>query len=151
MSFKTKRFGQVGETILVFKKGNKVFLARRRNTGYHDGEYGLIAGHIEENETAREGIIREAEEEAGIKINAGDLKLIHVMHRMSDTDQSVRIGFFWTCERWQGEPRIAEPDKCDDIGWFPLNKIPKNTLPYVKHALKKIKNKEIYSEFNWKK
>jgi 8-oxo-dGTP pyrophosphatase MutT (NUDIX family) len=145
-----KRFGQIGETVLVLKKAGKVFLARRRNTGYHDGEYGLVAGHIEKNETAQEGIIREAKEEAGIKVKSKDLKLIHVFHRSSDSDKSARIGFFWECTKWQGEPHIAEEDKCDKIGWFSLNKIPTNTLPYVKHALKEIKKKNIYSEFNWK-
>jgi 8-oxo-dGTP diphosphatase len=147
---KKKRFGQIGETLLVLEKQGKVFLGRRLNTGYRDNEYGLVAGHLEKDETAKEGIIREAAEEAGIKVDPKDLKLIHVMHRKSDTDQSVRIGFFWSCHKWQGEPNIAEPDKCDKIGWFPYNRIPRNTLPYVKHALKKIKKKEIYSEFWWK-
>jgi len=145
-----KRFGQIGETILVLKKAGKVFLGRRVNTGYHDGEYGLVAGHLEKGETAREGIIREAKEEAGIIVSPKDLKLIHTLHRISDSDSSTRIGFFWECLKWQGEPHIAEPDKCDKVGWFPLNKIPTNTLPYVKHALKEIKKKKIYSEFNWK-
>lgn len=146
----TERFGQIGETVLIIKKVGKVFLARRCNTGYHDNEYGLIAGHIEKNETAKEGIIREAQEEAGIKINPKDLKLIHVIHRKSDKYESVRIGFFWSCKKWQGEPHIAEPDKADVFGWFSLNKIPKNTLPYVKQALKEIQKKEFYSELNWK-
>ncbi len=145
-----KRFGQIGETILVLKKSGKVFLGRRQNTGYHDGEFGLIAGHLEKNETAKEGIIREAKEKANIKINSKDLKLIHILHRISDTDHSVRIGFFWACSKWQGELQIAEPDKCDEIGWFSFDKIPNNTLPYIKHALNQIGKKEIYSEFNWK-
>lgn len=145
-----KRFGQIGETIVVLKRQGKVFLARRCNTGYHDGEYGLAAGHLEADETAKEGAIREAKEEAGIIINGKDLKLIHVIHRQSDTDHSTRIGFFWECDKWRGEPHIAEPNKCDKIGWFSLDKIPTNTLPYMKYALKEIQKKKFYSELNWK-
>ncbi len=146
-----KRFGQIAASYLVLKKGNKIFMMRRFNTGYHDGEYGLIAGHIEQHETAKENIVREAMEEAGIKIDAKNLKLVHILHRPSDMNKGERrMDFFWLTDKWQGELKITEPDKCDDMGWFDMSKLPKKTIHYVNHTLSCIKKKIIYSEFGWK-
>ena len=44
-----------------------------------------------------------------------------------------------------------EPHKCDDLSWFDLNDLPENVIPYIKQAIQNILNKEIYSEFGWKK
>lgn len=146
-----KRFGQIAASYLVLQKDGKILMGRRFNTGYHDGEYSLVAGHIEQNETARGNIVREAMEEAGIKIKLEDLKFVHVLHRPSDTDPGVRrIDFFWMVDKWEGEPKITESDKCDDISWFPLDDIPKNTIHYVKHALECIAKGIKYSEYGWK-
>jgi 8-oxo-dGTP diphosphatase len=43
---------------LYLKKSNKVLLLRRFNTGYEDGNYSFIAGHLEKNETFSDSIIR---------------------------------------------------------------------------------------------
>jgi NADH pyrophosphatase NudC (nudix superfamily) len=47
---------------LVLKKKNKVLLLKRHNTGYEDGNYSVIAGHVEPGESFRQTIIREAQE-----------------------------------------------------------------------------------------
>lgn len=53
---------------LVLIQNNQVLLLKRKNTGYQDGNYGLVTGHMEKGETAKQAIIREAQEEAGIKV-----------------------------------------------------------------------------------
>ena len=145
-----KRFGQIASSYLIIQKSGQVLLSRRLSTGYHDGEYSLVAGHVEKNETIRECLVREAAEEAGIQINLKDIKLQHVLHRPSDATDDRRVDFFWSIDKWKGDPRIMEPDKCDEISWHAWDKIPKNTILYIRQALKCIRNKEIYSEFGWK-
>lgn len=136
--------------LLVDDVNNKLLLARRFNTGYEDGNYSLVAGHVEENETIREAMIREAMEEAGIEINLADLEVSHVMHRKREhqTD-SDRIDFFLKATKWTGTPTIMEKDKCDDIKWFDHNSIPKNTIPYIISAIQAFKTATSYSEFGW--
>ena len=66
-------------SLLIIKAG-KVLLTRRSNTGWEDGKYALVGGHIEDNETVFDTAVREAEEEVGITLNLKYLKVVHTMH-----------------------------------------------------------------------
>lgn len=135
---------------LVDEINNKLLLARRCNTGYEDGKYSLIAGHVDENETIREAMIREAKEEAGIEIQLADIEVCQVMHRKREQQiYSDRIDFFIKVTKWTGTPKIMELDKCDDIKWFDMNNLPENTIPYIKAAIQAFKQTTAYSEFGW--
>ncbi len=88
-------------------KQDSILLLKRLNTGYHDGDYSVPAGHIEPNESVitaaiREaseelGIsvitaaIREASEELGILVRPAELTIVQVMHRKSSWE---RVDFF---------------------------------------------------------
>ena len=132
--------------LFVFKD-DKILLSRRFNTGWMDGKYSLIAGHIDGNETVFAAMIREAFEEGKIKINKQDLEPATVIHRKS-TDQEY-IDFFFVARKWKGEPTIGEPNKCDDLRWFPLNALPDNLLPHIKQALDNYNNKVPFSVSGW--
>jgi 8-oxo-dGTP diphosphatase len=117
---------------LLFFREDQVLLLRRFNTGYADGEYSVPAGHLDGGETVLAAAAREAEEEVGIKIGAGDMAFSTVMHRMEEDE---RVDFFIHVHQWDGEPFNAEPDKCDDLCWMHVNQLPPNIVPYVKQAL----------------
>lgn len=132
-------------------KDNKILLLRRFNTGYEDGNYSFIAGHVDQGETFSETIIREAKEEAGIDIRREDLEVVHVMHRKSTLKSEERICIFMTTEKWQGEIKNMEPHKCDDLRWFDLDDLPENTIPYVVEFLRCFIGGGVYSEYGWRK
>ena len=50
--------------LLLLREG-QVLLLRRHNTGYEDGNYSVIAGHVEPGERITQALVREAAEEAG--------------------------------------------------------------------------------------
>ena len=131
---------------LVLIKNNKILLQRRFNTGYEDGKYSMVAGHVDKGETFTEAIIREVKEEAGITLQVEDLSVVHVMNRAIKNNE--RIDVFFITEKWTGNIENKEPNKCDDLSWFDLDDIPDNVIPCIKEAINYIKNKVIYSEFS---
>ncbi|MEK7188052.1 MAG: NUDIX domain-containing protein [Patescibacteria group bacterium] len=139
-----EHFKFVSAAYLFLVKDNQILLLRRANTGFEDGNYGVVSGHLDGGETVIAAMVREAQEEAGITIAPSDLRVVHVMHRrMSDGE---RINFFLTTERWQGEPINKEPHKCDDLSWFPLDNLPENMIAYVRSAFERSQKGILFSE-----
>ncbi len=147
-----KRNTNIPASYLVLIRNNKILLLRRFNTGFEDGNYSVIAGHVERGETFTQCIIREAYEEAGITLKEEDIKVSHVMHRDSKTlENNERVDVFFTANNWQGEIVNKEPNKCSDLSWFDIDNLPNNTIPYIKSAISAIKNCDFYSENGWDK
>ena len=117
----------VGVHLLLFND-EETLLSQRLDTGYYDGAYGLVAGHIEGDETIAEAAIREAREEIGIVISPSQIDVVGIMHRRSDEE---RIEFFLTARSWQGAIINNEPQSSSDVRWFNVNHLPANTIPYI--------------------
>ena len=141
-----ERFKLIPEAHLLLFRDETVLLLRRENTGFEDGNYSVIAGHIDGGESARAAMSREARAEAGLLIDPEDLSLCHIMHRRA---RDERVSFFFTTERWTGEPRNLEPHKCSDLSWFPCHALPPNMVPYVRAAIEATRRGSMYSEPGW--
>ena len=131
---------------LFFFRGDKILLLRRFNTGYRDGWYSVPAGHLDGGETVLAAAVREAREEIGVEIDPSALTFSSVMHR---NEGDERIDFFVHVHAWGGEPVNAEPDKCDELCWTPLDALPENLIPYVQRALENHANSVRFDEFGW--
>ena len=62
----SERHRIIGAAMLILRDGEHVLLSLRKNTGYRDGDYGLVSGHLEQGETFLQGAIREAHEHVRI-------------------------------------------------------------------------------------
>lgn len=118
--------------------GPEVLLQLRQNTGYMDGHWAsAAAGHVEKGETAYDAARREAAEEIGVADLA--LEFVTAMQRTRGGEPiDERIDFFFTARSWTGEPRIVEPAKCADMGWFPLTALPEPVVPHELRVLQGI-------------
>lgn len=142
-----KRFKLILSVYIILVKDNKTLLLRRKDTGYEDGNYGLVSGHADGDEKATVATCREVAEESGLILKPEDLRLVHCMHRRQADE---RLDLFFSTDTWEGEPQNMEPEKCDDLSWFELDNLPSNTIPYVKHAIESSQKGIFYSEFGWK-
>ena len=149
MAIQKIRHTNIIAAYLVLNKNGQTLLLKRQNTGYHDGDYSLVAGHVDPGESFTTCMVREAKEEADITINPDDLTVAHTMHRKSKSDGSERVDIFFTTKKWHGKIKNCEPHKCAELTWFKPNKLPENIVPCVGHALKKINSGVTYSEYGW--
>ena len=142
----SNRFALVAAVHLFLLSDDRVLLSRRYNTGYEDGSFSVVAGHLDGGETVIAPAIREAQEEAGITLAPDDVSVVGVMHRRSDDE---RVDFFVAARRWAGEIVNREPDKCELLAWYPLDHLPPNMVPYVRRALDNFRRGRWFDSFGW--
>ncbi|MEO3867973.1 NUDIX domain-containing protein [Nonomuraea sp. B12E4] len=124
--------------------GGEVLLGRRSGTGYGDGLWHLPAGHLEAGESVAGAAVREAKEELGVTIDPAHLTLVHVMHRAPE-----RLGLFFSTGTWAGEPYNAEPDKCSELAWWPMNALPPDMIDYPAAAIAHILDRVPLALHGW--
>ena len=132
---------------LVLEKDDQILFHKRKNSGYMDGYYSLVAGHLDGAETAKQAIIREANEETGIVLRQEDLQVVHVSHRFNPHREYIDI--YLTASKWEGEITNMEPHKCDGLDWFPKDDLPENIVPEVKAVLEQISQNNFYSDIGF--
>jgi 8-oxo-dGTP diphosphatase len=145
-SMATDRFKLLSAVHLFLVRDGQVLLSRRFNTGYEDGKYSVVAGHLNGDEEVKAAMIREAREEVGVEISPLDLQVVGVMHRKSNDE---RIDFFLVTTSWSGEVTNREPGKCDQLAWFDLDELPENVIPYVRKALDNYRKGNWFDSFGW--
>lgn len=126
----------VGCGCLILNDKNEVLLLKRSMKCKTDrGMWSRPGGTVEFGETVEEAVKREMKEE----VNA-DVELQGFTDYTNDikTENGVKkhwvtFGFFGRLK--SGEPNIMEPDKCDDLRWFPLGRMPENLTVYTKRAV----------------
>ena len=132
---------------LVVQKDQKVLLMERKNTGFADGMYSLVAGHVDRGENYRQAMIREAREEIGIELSEDDLETVTVMHRRSEG--RIYVDIFFRNKKWSGDVENREPEKCSELSWFEIGDLPENTVYYVEKVLKDLNTGMNYKELGW--
>ena len=132
------RFRVVPAAYVLLCKGNNVLLQLRSGTGYMDDHWAFAAaGHVEKYETVFAAACRETAEELGVTVDAADLRPLTVMHRTHFAHATIdeRVDFFFACDRWQGDPRLVEPQKAAGLDWFALDALPDPVVPHEKYVL----------------
>lgn len=118
--------------------GTEVLLQLREGTAYMDGWWACgAAGHVEPGESVLAAAVREAREELAVEVVPADLRPLATLHRTCALPDPLeqRVDVFFEVRTWQGEPRIAEPDKTAKLGWWPLADLPERVVPHERRAL----------------
>lgn len=128
----------------------EILMLERKNTGYFDGHWSLPAGHLEANESPTQGMSREALEEVGLAIQPHELQVIHTMWRSAPDAAGGRVDFYLAPLITVDEESIQnmEPDKCAELRWFPIEKLPSNTIPKLLVSISHIIQGQAFSEIH---
>lgn len=132
--------------LVMLWDADRLLMSLRAGTGYADGCWSLVAGHLDGRETVAEAAAREVREEVGIQIAPSDITVLGVLHRLSDVE---RIEFIVSGHNWTGTPRNMEPQKCGQISWHDPNGLPENTLDYVRRAVQLCRRRTTPREGIW--
>ncbi|SFD43771.1 MULTISPECIES: NUDIX domain-containing protein [Streptomyces] len=146
-SLSTARHRRICDVHLLLVRDRQVFLTLRRG-GYASGLWQVPSGHLEAGEPTDEGAAREGLEEIGVRVRPEHLELVHFIDHRAPGEEP-RLGVFYRATSWEGEPHNAEPHKCAGIGWYDLDAIPENTVPYHAAALAHIAAGRAHAQFGW--
>ncbi|MFJ4848039.1 methyltransferase domain-containing protein [Streptomyces sp. NPDC088733] len=129
-----RRHSEIVDVHLILVRDDRVLLGRRVNTGYADGLLHAPSGHVEDGEDVREAMIREAYEEVGVVLRPEETGVALVMQHRAPGGEA-RIGWFFVADGSGREPVNREPDKCSELGWFPLDALPDDMVAYCRAGL----------------
>lgn len=123
---------------LIILQKDAVLLLRRQNTGVFDGLYALPGGKCDTQESLEDAAIREAKEELGIIVSPDHVTLLHQSVTISPTQLDVTyLSSFLKVSHYSGRVRNAEPNKCAELKFYALSKLPANMIPFARKGLEK--------------
>ena len=118
---------------LIYNGKNEVLLMKRDPCIAYGNMYCLPGGHLENNETITEGMIRELKEEIGVVFSENELELVKVINRKLKDNNYIDFVF-----KGYLKNRTAsnlEKEKCTRIIYRTIDKMPENTIPVLKRIV----------------
>ena len=131
---------------LIFNSQRKILLCKRsKNAKNERGCWEAPGGAVEFGETLEHAIIREMKEELGVELEL--LRQMPAANHIIPNEHQHWIPSAFICRIKEGKkPKIMEPKKCDEIGWFSLNALPRPLSIITKIDVKQYKRmKENYT------
>lgn len=124
----------VGGGVLIFNKKGEVLLIKRGKKSKNEiGWWTKPGGAVDYGETAIKAMEREINEETGIKIKIWGL-LPYTDHLILKEKQHwVAINFL--ADIISGKLKIMEPEKCEEMKWFNIKKLPKKLTQTTKEPV----------------
>lgn len=109
----------VGVTAVIVR-GDDVLLGRRSDSG----RLTPITGIVDPGEEPADAAAREAEEEAGVRIDVDRLVWVHQIPRVTydNGDQSDYLDLVFACTWRSGEP-VPVDGEMTEVGWFALDEV----------------------------
>src|SRR3989344_464945 len=111
-----------------------------KNTKNEKGFWETPGGSVDFGETLKQAVKREIKEEYGIEIDIVE-QFPAADHIIPKENQHWVATTFLAKIRKNQVPKILEPDKCDEIGWFNLSKLPEPLSIITELDLKEYKKR----------
>ncbi len=131
---------KVAVDVLVQREGKLLF--GKRKGAYGAGDWGLPGGHLEYNELLKKCAGRELLEETGM--TARDFVFKGVVNQVRLNKHYVFV-FFLAVDPI-GEPKVMEPDRCEEWRWLDPNDLPANIFAPHKDHIRMFLADQVFSE-----
>ena len=129
-----EKFVRVGVGLYIFNDKNQLLLGLRKSK-HDNGTWCPPGGHMEFGETYEETAVREAKEETGLIISPENAIFKGVTNDFYPQEDKHYITLHLFCRKYQGEPNVMEPDKCEKWRWFDIDNLPQNLMLPLKNFL----------------
>ena len=130
---------RVGLGVMLMKDG-KVLLGCRKGS-HGAGEYAWPGGHLEYMESFEDCARREVREETGIEIE--NLRLVR-LGNLRDYPPKHYVDITLMADWKSGEPRVMEPERYEDWGWYDLDNLPQPLFKVEPKAVEAFKTGRVY-------
>ncbi|TCL73578.1 NUDIX domain-containing protein [Rhizobium sp. BK251] len=117
---------------LAILRGGKILLYKRVNAP-EAGFWNIVGGKVDHMERAADAARREAEEETGLAI--GKVEMLCTTEQIIAADHQHWVSMIYVARDVEGEPRLMEPDKLSDLGWFGRNDLPSPLSAFTQAAI----------------
>lgn len=117
---------------LAILRDDRILLYRRMKAP-EAGHWNIVGGKVDHMEPADQAARREAEEETGLSI--GTLTFLGQTEQIIEADRQHWISLLYKTTDIAGEPRLTEPDKLSDFGWFELDALPEPLSAFTRAVL----------------
>lgn len=112
----------VGIGAVVVGKDGKILLAKRGSKARNEhGKWEFPGGGIEFGDTMAETIKRELKEELDIEVEL--LQHLPPIDHILPSENQHWVTSMFIAKIINGTPKIMEPEKCDEIGWFSIEEL----------------------------
>ena len=123
---------RAGVGVLLVDELGRVLLTLRKLPPEADC-WSILGGKLDFLEALEECAIREAHEEAGVEIVIERLLCVTDHRLPSEGQHWVSPAFLGRIV--SGEPRNCEPNKTQQVAWFPLDQLPPNLTMTARNAV----------------
>lgn len=124
----------VGCGALILNDKNEVLLLKRsKNARTEPGMWSRPGGQVEFGEETEDALVREVKEETNINIKV--VRQLEFTENITENNKKHWIALGYLAEHISGKPNNNEPDKHDDLKWFPIDNLPENISSYTRNSV----------------
>ena len=130
---KGRDFIGVGVGAVILNDNNEILLLLRKKSP-EIGSWTIPGGTVEFGERIEDALIREVEEELGIKVSI--VRLLRVTNHILQSEKQHWVSPAFLVRHISGDPINKEPESHSDIRWFPIKSLPENVTMTTSLAIK---------------